>query len=149
MKLLGYVCSGQKEFILCPPADVVFLHESEFDTGTFCPTDDSSWAVVADNSNDEEDQVDPELSTTKWIEPDIKRYMEGGDESHMFPLLSKAHPVKVLVNEGQMVYIPSLWYHRVTQTCVTVGVNYWYDMKFDSLNWCYFNFLQNLKRSNT
>jgi len=140
---LFYVCSGQKEFILCPPSDVVFLHESEFDTGTFCPTDDSSWAVVADNSNDKEDR---EQNKTKWIEPNIKEYMEEDSESHKFPLLSKAHPIKVLVNEGQMIYIPSLWYHRVTQTCETIGINYWYDMKFDSLNWCYFNFLQNLRR---
>jgi len=63
-----------------------------------------------------------------------------------FPLLSQAHPIKVHVEEGEMLYIPSLWYHRVTQTCETVGVNYWYDMKFDGPNWCYFNFLQNLKK---
>lgn len=144
---LFYVCSGQKEFILCPPADVIFLHESEFATGTFLPrinkdSDRSSWGVVADN------QVDIEPNTTKWIEPDIKEYMEE-NESHRstkFPLLSKAHPIRVLVNEGQMLYIPSVWYHRVTQTCETVGINYWYDLKFDTPNWCYFNFLQNLQR---
>jgi len=147
---LFYVCSGQKEFILCPPADVIFLHESEFATGTFLPinkdSESSSWAVVADNSSDEEDQVDREPDTTKWIEPDIKK-LEGDERSRSeFPLLSKAHPIKVLVNEGQMLYIPSLWYHRVTQTCETVGINYWFDMKFDTPNWCYFNFLQNLRR---
>ena len=146
---LFYVCSGQKEFILCPPSDVVFLNENEFPTGSFFPmnkaSDSSSWGVVADNSS----EVDLEPNKTKWIEPDIKEYMEEDSDSHRFPLLSKAHPVKVLVKEGQMLYIPSLWYHRVTQTCETVGINYWYDMKFDSLNWCYFNFLQNLKRSNT
>lgn len=142
-----YVCSGQKEFILCPPADVVFLQESEFVTGTFHRMSDGSWAVVADNSNDKEDQVDIEPNTTKWVEPDVKKYMEGDERCRSeFPLLAKANPVKVLVKEGQMLYIPSLWYHRVTQTCETVGINYWYDMKFDSLNWCYFNFLQNLRR---
>ncbi|KAL7526056.1 hypothetical protein ACHAXR_002278 [Thalassiosira sp. AJA248-18] len=154
---LFYVCSGQKEFILCPPADVVFLHEGEFSSGTFCPVRDnasrgesdeqthlaSHWTVVADDGNegglDETSEV-----KTRWIEPDIKKHMENPSTSE-FPLLSKAHPIKVLVSEGEMLYIPSLWFHRVTQTCETVGVNYWFDMKFDSPHWCYFNFLQRMK----
>jgi jumonji domain-containing protein 7 len=61
-----------------------------------------------------------------------------------FPLLAKTHPIKVSVSVGEMIYIPSLWYHRVNQTCETVGVNYWYDMKFDGPNWCYFNFLNEI-----
>ena len=163
---LFYVCSGQKEFVLCPPADVVFLQEGEFSSGIFCPrmhdnneaggesnneSNQSSWAVVADdnNSGNREEGLQHEMSeaTTRWIEPDIKKYMENkaNKATEEFPLLSKAHPIKVLVSEGEMLYIPSLWFHRVTQTCETVGVNYWYDMKFDSPHWCYFNFLQNLK----
>ena len=130
---LFYVCSGQKEFVLCPPADTIFLHEDEFLSGTFCPRrtegfnedskcSDQSWVVDARDEGDH--------STTKWIEPR--------------PFLSRAHPIKIFVSEGEMLYIPSLWYHRVTQTCETVGVNYWFDMKFDQ-RWCYYNFLQNLK----
>mmetsp|Transcript_9793 Transcript_9793/g.16042 ORF Transcript_9793/g.16042 Transcript_9793/m.16042 type:complete len:407 (+) Transcript_9793:154-1374(+) len=163
---LFYVCSGQKEFVLCPPADVVFLQEGEFSSGTFCPrmhdnneaggesnneSNHSSWTVVADDNNtgNREEGLQHEMleATTRWIEPDIKKYMENkaNKATEEFPLLSKAHPIKVLVSEGEMLYIPSLWYHRVTQTCETVGVNYWYDMKFDSPHWCYFNFLQNLK----
>ena len=150
---LFYVCSGQKEFILRPPADVLFLHEGEeFKSGTFqihdseadTDSDGPSWIVAADNSDNGEDV------TTKWIEPDIKQYMNmknaNCDDSE-FPLLSKVHPIKVLVSEGEMLYIPSLWYHRVTQTCETVGINYWFDMRFDTSHWCYFNFLQNLKRN--
>lgn len=154
---LFYVCSGQKEFILCPPADVLFLHEGDFKSGTFQihdseanretthnDSDRPSWIVVADNSDNGEDV------TTKWIEPDIKQYMNMKNatcDDSEFPLLSKAHPIKVLVSEGEMLYIPSLWYHRVTQTCETVGINYWFDMRFDTPHWCYFNFLQNLRRN--
>jgi len=150
---LFYVCPGQKEFVLCPPADVIFLHEGEFSSGTFCPisqkqpegesadeSENACWVVVADES------IGDNETTTKWIEPDIKKCKENGVKESRFPLLSKAHPIKVLVSEGEMLYIPSLWYHRVTQTCETVGVNYWFDMKFDSPHWCYFNFLQNLKK---
>ena len=24
-----------------------------------------------------------------------------------------------------------MWYHYVTQTCLTIAVNYWYDQRFD------------------
>jgi len=153
---LFYVCSGQKEFVLCPPSDVLFLHEGMFSSGTFRRMKEvaedgetengltSRWGVVPDES-DCEGASDVR---TKWIEPDIKKICleERHQNTSEFPLLSKAHPVKVLVSEGEMIYIPSLWYHRVTQTCETVGVNYWFDMKFDSPHWCYFNFLQNLKK---
>ncbi|KAL9186294.1 hypothetical protein ACHAXT_005532 [Thalassiosira profunda] len=137
---LFYVCSGQKEFILCPPADVIFLHEGEFSSCTFRPVRDSaassfSWGVVSDGAEER----------TKWIEPDIAKHMKDAGYRSEFPLLPKAHPTKVLVSAGSILYIPALWYHRVTQTCETVGVNYWYDMKFDSPQWCYFNFLQSLK----
>lgn len=153
---LFYVCSGQKEFVLCPPSDVLFLHEGMFSSGTFRRMNEvaedggrengltSHWGVVPD----ENDCEGASEMGTKWIEPDIKKICleERHQNKSEFPLLSKAHPVKVLVSEGEMIYIPSLWYHRVTQTCETVGVNYWFDMKFDSPHWCYFNFLQNLKK---
>lgn len=138
---LFYVCSGQKEFILCPPADIVFLHEDSFSSGTCRPVGGDKWVVVPDDSIDDGDE-----GQQKWIEPDIKRSLNNSISSSKFPLLSKAHPISVLVSEGEMLYIPSLWYHRVSQTCETVGVNYWFDMKFDSPGWCYFNLLQNLKK---
>ncbi|KAL3791646.1 hypothetical protein ACHAW5_007433 [Stephanodiscus triporus] len=62
---LFYVCSGQKEFVLCPPADALFLHEDIFFIGTFCtsrsqctdrePEDQHcpSWVVVADDKQDD------------------------------------------------------------------------------------------------
>jgi len=131
---LFYVCSGQKEFVLCPPADILFLHEDEFQSGTLCPINDgSSWVVVADDKHDDGRRKQ------FWIEPDILNHTETE-----FPLLAKTHPIKVSVSVGEMLYIPSLWYHRVNQTCETVGVNYWYDMKFDGPNWSYFNFLNEI-----
>ena len=142
---LFYVCSGQKEFILIPPADILFMHEGEFESGKFSPCENesgglsnASWTVEPERNN--EDGL-----MTKWIEPDIKRHMDGEYTQNQFPLLFKTHPIKVVVSQGEMLYIPSLWLHQVTQTCETVGVNFWYDMKFDSSHWCYFNFLQKMK----
>eukprot|EP00804_Cyclotella_cryptica_P020189 CCRYP_010907-RA/>CCRYP_010907-RA protein AED:0.05 eAED:-0.03 QI:0/0/0/1/1/1/2/0/452 len=155
---LFYVCSGQKEFILNPPADILFLHEGEFPCGSFHPchvekrgeSSMTSWAVVPEYESDTNLDNTTEGMPTKarWIEPDIKRYLNEENGMENFPLLSKSHPIKVLVSQGEMLYIPSLWLHHVTQTMETVGVNYWYDMKFDGPHWSYFHFLQQLGRTN-
>ena len=94
------------------------------------------WIVEPDRCQDGD-----QIQKTRWIEPDVTRL----DAAEHFPRLKQAHPVTVKLGEGEMLYLPALWYHRVTQTCETVGVNWWYDMRFDSPSWCYFNFLQHLK----
>ena len=35
-----------------------------------------------------------------------------------------------------------MWYHRVSQTCLTISVNYWYEQNFDFR----FIFYQTIKR---
>ena len=35
------------------------------------------------------------------------------------------------VRAGQVLYIPAMWYHRVSQSQFTIAVNYWYDQRFD------------------
>jgi len=35
------------------------------------------------------------------------------------------------VNEGECLFLPSLWYHQVEQKGLTIAVNFWYDMSFD------------------
>ena len=59
------------------------------------------------------------------------------------PNLHLTHPRRVVVRAGEILYIPALWYHQVSQTCVTVAVNYWYDMKFDH-RWVFY---QHVRRS--
>ncbi len=143
------VCSGVKIFTLCPPADSIFLEQAGFPSGIFRETDDG-WVVDVQTkgttcSNEQED-----IERVHWIEADVERLMEPQSlESRKeylkkFPLLKYAHPSRVYVEAGDVLYLPALWFHRVTQTCETIAVNYWYDMKFDSPSWCYFNFLQNL-----
>ena len=61
--------------------------------------------------------------------------------------LGRAHPLRVTVQAGQILYLPSSWFHHVTQTCETVAMNYWYEMNFESPLWCYFHFLQQLRPS--
>jgi jumonji domain-containing protein 7 len=51
-----------------------------------------------------------------------------------------ARPLRVLVGEGDVLYLPALWYHKVKQVSGEEGfccsVNYWYDMDFSGSFQC-------------
>jgi hypothetical protein len=85
----------------------------------------------------------------RWIEADVAALANPEYEIHQlrnFPLLKYAHPIhQVRVQTGELLYLPALWFHRVTQSRETIGINYWYNMKFNSPNWCYFRLLQQLQ----
>jgi hypothetical protein len=55
------------------------------------------------------------------------------------------HPVRCVVKPGEILYLPAMYYHQVSQLSDSNGraiaVNFWYDMKF-SYNWCYYRFLE-------
>eukprot|EP00934_Nitzschia_sp_Nitz4_P002125 Nitzschia sp. Nitz4//scaffold346_size17405//8704//9951//NITZ4_008830-RA/size17405-processed-gene-0.1-mRNA-1//1//CDS//3329548650//2125//frame0 len=119
-----YVTSGEKTFVLYPPSDVVALPlTQEYASKRFHQTAPKSWCLL-----DEDIRVpwmDTTTSTgrstleTKWL-----------------------HPVTIHVPAGCILYLPSLWFHSVTQTCETVGVNWWWDLSFETPLWCLFSMLQ-------
>jgi hypothetical protein len=165
---LFYVLSGEKVFNLCPPSDVPFLYEKEVISGKFQHDHDSGdddsndgtprprrrWTVELDREDDHDivsDENEPnnkKYSKVHWIATDLfgkgKKKCDEEEEKE-FPLSKYAHPITVKVQAGELLYLPSLWFHRVTQTCETIGINYWYDMNFESPMWCYFHFLQQLQ----
>lgn len=140
---LFYVASGQKIFTLCPPADAPFLYEQEYDSGQFCwDKHQQEWKVQLDGNPDDSESKRP--SRVRWIAADVT-LKHDAEYLETFPLLQHTHPIEVKVNEGELLYLPALWFHRVTQTCETIGINYWYDMKFESPVWTFFHFLQQLQ----
>lgn len=54
----------------------------------------------------------------------------------------------VTLDEGDMMYLPAMWYHKVSQSCGKEGfscsVNYWYDMDFDGQFWATNSLVRNL-----
>ena len=131
---LFYVLSGEKIFTLCPPSDAPFLSLGDFESGTFETDENGDWFVSRDDETNDK---------VKWIEADVTQQQQR-QSTDRFPLLGHTHPLTVRVQAGEMLYLPALWYHRVTQSCETVGINYWYDMHFDGPHWCYFNLLQQM-----
>jgi jumonji domain-containing protein 7 len=143
---LFYVASGEKIFTLCPPADAPFLYERPVPSGRFVVQGDEYrhdhdgerpqpgvWRVRVDGP-----PLEPQL--VPWITADVT----SKDDWHAFPLLQYAHPQTVRVQAGELLYLPALWFHRVTQSCETIGINYWYDMNFAGPSWSYFQLMQQL-----
>ena len=49
------------------------------------------------------------------------------------------------VKAGEVLYLPKLWYHQVTQSTLTLAVNYWYEMSFDDGVYATYQLLRDLR----
>ncbi|CAN0015773.1 unnamed protein product, partial [Hapterophycus canaliculatus] len=138
------VLRGEKHFTLLPPSDVLFLYEQDFPQGRYRQTRDADDVPGEEGrgrragSRKGKFEVDMEDGTVPWIPvdpdfPDLEKY----------PLFRYASPVKCRVGPGDILYLPALWYHRVSQKGITVAVNYWHDMQFDH-KYVNYRFLQSL-----
>jgi jumonji domain-containing protein 7 len=121
------VIKGKKIFTLLPPSAYPFLRPKKFPKAKFEFDSESREFKLK--------CIDPNECIT-WLSCDPDFY---ADELS----LSNCSPLIALVNEGEMLYLPSLWFHQVSQQGITIAVNYWYDMKH-TFSWAYFNFVQNL-----
>ena len=108
------VVAGTKEFTLLPPTDAPYLYRKPYPIGKYTESFD----------------IEKQEGTVPWIpvdpdDPDLTKY----------PLFAHASPIVVQVEKGDVLYLPSLWFHKVKQVpedgrCI--AVNYWYDMRFDA-----------------
>ncbi|KAJ3328957.1 JmjC domain-containing protein 7 [Kappamyces sp. JEL0680] len=109
------VVTGAKTFVLIPPHSTPWLYRR------FYP-------VSQLDSELQPRLLDPPQQTP-WIplDPDSPSVLDD------FPLFANAVSLRVTLYPGDVLYLPSLWYHQVGQIGPeTIAVNYWYDMKHDS-----------------
>ncbi|CEP01723.1 unnamed protein product (mitochondrion) [Plasmodiophora brassicae] len=113
------VVAGVKHVTLFPPTDLPFLYQRQYARGQYARDSSGEFRIEDCGENVVWVSVDP---------PDVSL-----DE---FPLYEHASPIEVAVEAGDVLYLPSLWYHRVGQTPDAEGrciaVNFWYDMQYDS-----------------
>ena len=137
---LFHVWCGTKVFTLVPPAYAPLLGERLVPSGRFVWNEqEKQWKVKSDVT------ADGTVETVQWVTVDVTRQPSSSTTSSSTEL-----PVppfrQVRVQAGEMLYLPALWYHGVSQCGdITMGVNYWYDMKFESPLWAYFHFLQQMQ----
>lgn len=130
---LYLVLKGSKTFTLWPPVDELCMDARMVRTGRY-ELSDNKFRVVMDEAGDS-DETAPRIP---WVSIDPEMSYEATIEAH--PLYAHASPRTVTVNEGQILYLPSGWYHYVKQECgrweggrraPCIAVNYWYDMDYE------------------
>ncbi|KAG8199906.1 hypothetical protein JTE90_015893 [Oedothorax gibbosus] len=121
------VVKGVKEFILYPPTASAWMPYGSFKTGKY-HYENSSFKIL-DICNE-----------VKWITMDP--FVKITTNNPLYPLYSKTKEYVCNVCEGDILYLPALWFHHVRQSHACVAVNYWYEMNF--LKYPYFCFLEKL-----
>ncbi|KAM4662414.1 bifunctional peptidase and (3S)-lysyl hydroxylase JMJD7 isoform 1-T1 [Discoglossus pictus] len=125
------VVSGEKHFILHPPSDRPFIPYDVYQPATYHVHEDGSFSVVDSESAEKVPWIplDP-------LEPDLSLY----------PEYAQTRPLHCTVRAGEMLYLPSLWFHHVRQSHGCIAVNYWYDMEYD-VRYHYFQLLESLTKA--
>ncbi|CAH3946894.1 unnamed protein product [Pieris brassicae] len=124
------VIDGYKDFILIPPTDLPYVPYKKYKQAMFKYNDGWDIEMI--------DSVELPWICIDPLKPDFLNY----------PQFSKAHRYTIRINKGDCLYLPSLWFHHVSQSHGCVAVNYWYDMEFD-IKYCYFKMLEKLCESQT
>ena len=122
------VVRGYKDFILHPPSDLPWLYYREFEPAVYERLNGKLQPVPAKS-----------LLPVPWISVDPLL-----PDSTKHPLYSShSTPVRCRVEAGDVLYLPSLWFHHLRQSHGCVAVNFWYGMEFDA-KYTYFNFIKSV-----
>ncbi|EFJ15103.1 hypothetical protein SELMODRAFT_119527 [Selaginella moellendorffii] len=140
------VVAGEKHFTLLPPVDVHRLYIRDYPAASYAQQEDERKLVMR---SDRPRRMVPWAS----VDPECRH-----QDKHKFPRYFSSgggEPFHCTVGAGEILYLPSMWFHHVTQRPDsggrTIAINFWYDMAFD-IRYAYFNFLEscvNKKTKNT
>lgn len=132
---LYFVLKGSKTFTLYPPVDELTLPTKNVLTGKY--TFDAETERFDVEFDKVEDSVDSQTQIP-WV--DIGSSESRSDIIRRHSIFQHSSPRVMTVKEGQILYLPSGWYHMVQQRCgiwdddgsraPCIAVNYWYDMEY-------------------
>ncbi|KAI1801385.1 Clavaminate synthase-like protein [Daldinia bambusicola] len=108
--------AGHKHFVLLPALCQPCVNEQDLEPASYVRETGDGGDLLRLQMEDGDkvpfavwDPDNPTLRSTKY--------------SHL------ARPLRVTLNPGDMLYLPAMWYHKVSQTCseegICVAVNYW------------------------
>ncbi|OQR78394.1 jmjC domain-containing protein 7-like [Tropilaelaps mercedesae] len=134
------VVRGYKTFTLCPPHSILriphrlcqnFVYRRVNDRGGAAPLTDSKCF----SSGRQPNTMSPLCDKSRWIleEAEGKTLWIDGSPGEW----PGVHCLKVVLKMGDVLYLPSLWFHQVEQSHQCIAVNFWFDMKYDQ-RYCYF-----------
>ncbi|XP_018496681.1 bifunctional peptidase and (3S)-lysyl hydroxylase Jmjd7 [Galendromus occidentalis] len=115
------VIRGYKTFTLCAPYSCMRIPHRSCKNFAHNRNEDGTWTL------------EPMEGETIWASGSPLEW-------------STVKSIKVIVKQGDVLYLPSLWFHQVEQSHQCIAVNYWFDMRFD-LKYCYFKMAESLNPS--
>ena len=134
------VIAGKKTFTLLPPADAYRLAIQEYPVAQYTATGQDLRSCELELTRKEASE------SVRWSSIDPN----DGDKLDEYPLFHDTNlpkPIKVTVNAGEVLYLPSLWHHYVEQVAgpegFCVAVNLWFDMAIDQ-KFAYFSAIEKL-----
>ncbi|KAK9475789.1 phospholipase A2 [Lipomyces japonicus] len=131
---------GKKIFKLIAPVEHICVKETMLEQATYVKTD-CGFEIKRDEEAGKVPwpTMDPDGNSRDHI--DKKDKDEWGQNCRI---------LEVVLNPGDILYLPALWYHKVSQVADDDGlccsVNLWYDMDFSGPLWPYMNFVRNFSR---
>ncbi|KAJ3681605.1 hypothetical protein LUZ60_014178 [Juncus effusus] len=133
------VITGSKHFVLLPPTEMHRLYVKLYPVANY---------VMKDGKLELELEEGERMVPWCSVDPFPSSQEERDEQISSFPLyFDGPKPICCTVKPGEILYLPSMWYHYVRQSPDVNGrciaVNYWYDMHFD-IKYAYFNFLQSI-----
>uniref|UniRef100_A0A2P2JCA7 JmjC domain-containing protein n=3 Tax=Rhizophora mucronata TaxID=61149 RepID=A0A2P2JCA7_RHIMU len=137
------VVSGEKHFLLLPPTDVHRMYIGNYPAAHYVYEKDENGGGEFRLEMEEPARYVPWCSVNPYPSPEDEE-----SERSKYPLyFNGPKPFHCTLKAGDLLYLPSMWFHHVQQTpgaggC-TIAINYWYDMQFD-IKYAYFNFLQSI-----
>lgn len=135
------VVSGQKHFLLLPPPDFHRMYVRRYPAARYSYSQDTGKFSL------ELEKPPRHVPWCSIINPHISS-IDRDRQISEFPLyFNGPKPFQCTINPGEILYLPSMWFHHVRQSPDsngrTIAINYWYDMQFD-IKYAYFNFLQSM-----
>ncbi|RKF64638.1 JmjC domain-containing protein 7 [Erysiphe neolycopersici] len=131
---------GQKHFVLLPPVAYACVSEQILTPASYLKTPDDKWKI-------QKEENAPKIPFPTWDEDkEVDKHSLHNKYSDLIV------PIRVTLAKGDMLYLPALWYHKVSQSCSEEGiccaVNYWYDMQFNGSLYSLCNYVQNTMNLN-
>ncbi|PSN66232.1 Clavaminate synthase-like protein [Corynespora cassiicola Philippines] len=125
---------GRKHFVLLPPVEAPCVNERAVLAATYVPSDGEGEGGLVAKVDDPEEYVPFAMWDPDRPEENATRFSQ------------YSQPLRVTLDEGDMLYLPALWYHKVSQSCSEEGiccaVNYWYDLDFSGGFWSMSTFIR-------
>ena len=152
---LYLVLRGSKTFTLYAPVEELCLHAKMVRTGRLVQDEmtgeeESGFRIELDEPTSLSPDGNYGSPTNQGSEPrwqenripwiPISPLLSRSYLNKAFPYYQYARPETITVEAGQILYLPSGWFHHVTQQCGTwddgnsapcIAVNYWFDMDYE------------------